>query len=132
MKKFTTSLMLCLSLVYFLSCKKAGLGGDNSVVAYPQHHGKPIFSHSIPNYRDTVYVKFNATELPGTRPQDFDKTFVGELGEEHVHLHGLQKGKYFLYAVGWDTTINQRVSGGTAFELKQLTAETIVDVPVTE
>ena len=126
--------LLCsvLLLAFGSSCKKAGLGGDNTLVAYPQHHGKPIFSHSTPNYRDTIYVKFNAVELPGTNPGDFDKIFIGELGEDHVRINGLQKGKYYLYGVGWDTTGPYRVSGGIPIELKQLTAESDIDVPVTE
>jgi hypothetical protein len=132
MKKAICFLLMPLSCIGIISCKKAGLGGDNTVVVYPQHHGRSIFSHTIPNYRDTVYVKFNATELPGTRPKDFDKIFIGELGEEHVHVHGLQIGKYFFYAAGWDTTINQRVSGGISYELKDLTAESVLYVPVTE
>src|SRR5207249_1641346 len=112
MKKYIVeSALLVAMFVFTISCKKAGLAGDNTVVAYPQHHGKSIFSHSTPNFRDTVYVKFNAVELSGTKPSDFDKAFIGEVGEEHVHIHGLQKGKYFLYGVGWDTTISQRVSG---------------------
>jgi hypothetical protein len=131
-QKLFYSALLYLLLAFGTSCKKAGLAGDNTIVAYPQHHGKPIFSHSTPNYRDTIYVKFNAVELPGTNPSNFDKVFVGEIGENHVHIHGLQKGKYYLYGVGWDTTISQRVSGGIPIELKQLTAETDIDVPVTE
>ncbi len=122
--------LLCLIILY--SCKKAGLGGDNTLVAFPQHHGKPIFSHSTPNYRDTVFVKFNATEQPGTKPSDYDRAFIGEAGENHVHIHGLQIGKYYLYTVGWDSTISQRVKGGVSIELKKLTAETEVDIPVTE
>ena len=131
-QKLFSGVLLLVLLIYCFSCKKAGLAGDNTVVAYPQHHGKSIFSHSIPNFRDTIYVKFNAVELPGTSPTNFDKTFIGEIGEDHVHIHGLQIGKYYLYGVGWDTTISQRVSGGIPIELKQLTAETMINVPVTE
>ncbi len=131
-QNFSAGILLIAMLACFTSCKKAGLEGDNIVAAYLQHHGKPIFSHSSPNYRDTLYVKFNAVELPGTKPSDFDKVFIGEVGEDHVHIHGLQIGKYYLYGVGWDTTISQRVSGGIPIELKQLTAETTIDVPVTE
>ena len=128
-KLFSCALLIVL-IAFCDSCKKSGLAGDNTVAAYLQHHGKAIFN--IPNHRDTVYVKFNAVELPGTKPSDFDKAFIGEVGEEHVHIQGLQKGKYFLYGVGWDTTGPYRVSGGIPIELKQLTAETVINVPVTE
>ena len=133
MKKNIFSNALLIVLFSFgISCKKAGLAGDNIVVASPQHHGKAIYSLSTPNYRDTVYVKFNAVELPGTKPSNFDKVFIGEVGEEHVHIRGLQIGKYFLYGVGWDSTMSMRVSGGIAIELKELTAETEINIPVSE
>jgi hypothetical protein len=125
-------LVVLLSSLAFLfsSCTKPGLGGDNTLVVYPQHHTKPIFSHL--NYRDTVYVKYNATELPGINPKNYDKIFIGEIGEEHVHIHGLERGKYFLFATGYDTTISARVSGGIGITLSDKTAETIINVPVTE
>ncbi len=128
-QKIISSLVM---IILLSSCKKAGLGGDNIIIAYPQHHGKSIFSQSTPNYRDTIYVKFNATELPSTNPKDFDKAFIGEVGKNYVQINGLQIGKYFLYGVGWDTTGPYRVSGGIPIELKQLTAKTIINVPVTE
>ncbi len=134
MKKY---ILVSLFFVCVLACKKAGLGGDNTVAVFPQHHGKAIPSHPTwsgdpLNYRDTIYVKYNATELPGTKPGDFDRIFIGEAGEEHVHLKGLQKGKYYLYAVGWDTSISQRVKGGHSLELKELTSDIDFNVPVTE
>ena len=121
-------------MVFFItinySCKKPGMGGDNTIVAFPQHHGKTIWN--LGNYRDTIYVKFNAVEQPGTDPSVYDRVFIGDSGENHVHIHGLQIGKYYLYGVGYDTSGHFRVSGGIPIELKDLTAETNINVPVTE
>jgi hypothetical protein len=115
------------------SCQLAGAGGSTTIVAFPQHHGKPIINHA--NYRDTAYVKFSPVnnEFPGTDPSLYDLTFVGDdVGEEHVHLEGLKPGKYFIYMVGLDTTISQRVTGGIPYTLTQSSGEVDLNVPVTE
>jgi hypothetical protein len=113
------------------SCQLAGSGGNTTVVAFPQHHGMPIINHL--NYRDTAYVKFSAISFPGTDPSLYDLTFVGDdVGENHVHLEGLKPGKYYIYMVGLDTTISQRVSGGIPYTLTQSTGEVDLNVPVTE
>ncbi|MEP7171730.1 MAG: hypothetical protein ABI855_20320 [Bacteroidota bacterium] len=113
------------------TCQLAGSGGATTIVAHLQHHGKPILNRA--NYRDTAYVKFNATELPGTSPWLFDLTFVGDdVGEDHVHLDGLKAGKYYIYMVGFDTTISQRVTGGMPYTLTQTAGEVNVNFAVTE
>ncbi len=112
------------------SCQVAGSGGNTTIVAFPQHHGAPIFSHT--NYRDTAYVKFNAQEFPGTNPSLYDLTFIGEDGEDHVHLEELKAGKYYIYMVGLDTTIMERVTGGIPYVLTQTSGEVDLIVPVTE
>jgi hypothetical protein len=113
------------------SCMLAGSGGNTTIVAFPQHHGEPIINHA--NYRDTAYVKFNTVEFPGTNPSLYDLTFVGDhVGEEHVHLESLKPGKYYIYMVGLDTTISQRVTGGIPYTLTQSSGEVDLDVPVTE
>jgi len=113
------------------SCQLAGTGGNTTIVAFPQHHGEPIFN--FPNYRDTAYVKFNAQEFPGTSPSSYDAIFIGDhIGEDHVHLEELKPGKYFIYMVGFDTTINQRVTGGIPYILTQASGEVDLNVPVTE
>jgi hypothetical protein len=113
------------------TCQLAGSGGNTTIIARPQHHLAPIINHE--NYRDTAYVKFNTNSFPGTDPSLYDLTFIGEqAGEDHVHLEGLKPGKYFIYMVGLDTTISQRVSGGIPYSLTQATGEVDINVPVTE
>ena len=116
---------LFILLLTIISCKKPGLGGGNIVVAFPLHHGKPI-------YGDTLFIKFNATELPGVNVNDYDMRVVGDSAEEHCHINGLKSGKYYLFAVGWDPSISQRVKGGLAITLTKREGETEVYIPVTE
>jgi hypothetical protein len=114
------------------SCKKNGLGGDATIVVFLKHHGNIIKNHRT--YPDTVFVKYKASDLPGTTPDKFDTYFVGEIGEDHVHCEGLLPGKYFLYGVGIDSTGPYRVSGGIAIKIahSQRKKEIDVDLAVTE
>jgi hypothetical protein len=105
----------------------AGPGGNLTMVVFPQHHGKAIVSKS--SYPDTVYLKFGATEYPGNL-SSFDKFYVGEAGEDHVHISGLKCGQYYIYATGFDST--ERVTGGIPYNTAQSTGEVNVIVPVTE
>lgn len=114
------------------SCEYAGLGGSATIVALPKHHNQPIVSGDSAGYMDTAYVKFNAVDLPGINPGDYDLVVVGDSGESHVHLEGLKRGKYFIFMTGWDKSINKRVLGGRAYTLTQSTGEVDVEIPVTE
>jgi hypothetical protein len=87
------------------SCKRkddtnctAGKGGGLTIVAFPQHHGQAILSKTV--YLDTVYVEFNTKDAPSNNLSDYDTYFVGEAGEDHVHLTGLKCGNYYLLATG--------------------------------
>lgn len=124
MKKLT-ALFFFLAIIF--SCKKSSTGGDATVVAFPQHHGAPI-------YGATVYVKFKAEDLPNDPTNNYDLKVEGEPGENHVHIHGLRYGKYFLYAVGYDSTIKQTVVGGTGIKIKwkERKQEIDINVPVSE
>jgi hypothetical protein len=125
MKKYFSTAVLGIIMLPFVSCTKEGLNGENMVVAHPKHHSVSIKGA-------TVYVKFNAKELPGTKPTDYDANFVGKANEDHVHIEGLKKGNYFLYAVGFDSTIMQPVTGGLAIDLSKKSGETDVEIHITE
>ncbi len=114
------------------SCCKEGTGGNVTIAATIKHHSTIIQSHV--NYPDTVFVKFDANKLPGTNASDFDTFFVGEAGEDHVHIHGLKCGSYFFYAAGMDSSGPYRVTGGIPFKIKHKDRDESVsiDIPVTE
>jgi hypothetical protein len=126
MKKIIALTIIAVSVI-IISCKKNNTGGDCEVAAFPQHHGKSI-------YGATVYVKFGAKDLPANPTTNYDLKVDGEPDEEHVHIKNLRYGHYFLYAVGYDSSIAQTVTGGLALKIKwkERKKEIDVNVPVTE
>jgi len=131
LKKISVACLLLIS-VFIFSCKKAGVGGKATLVVFMKHHDKIIPNHI--GYPDTVFIKFNTKELPGTSPSDFDTFFIGEVGEDHIHCEELKPGNYYLYGVGLDTTISQRVKGGMPFTIrsKDKDSEQDINLAVTE
>lgn len=114
--------------VSFSACNKAGLGGEASILAFPKHHDDPI-----PNA--TIYIKYDAKEFPGTDVSVYDDADVASVhpGEDpHVHFDNLNKGNYYLYGIGFDSSINQIVTGGIPLEITEKSGEVEIVVPVTE
>jgi hypothetical protein len=121
-------IVLTFVIIAFSACKKNGTGGENVITASPKHHGV-----LIPNA--TVYIKYGATELPGKNPSDFDDSKIAvrkSATDVHAHFDGLLKGNYYIYSVGFDSTINETVSGGIGVKITSKSGEEIVEVPVTE
>jgi len=131
-----------LAIITIISCKEketptpttptcvAGMGGSVTLTAQLKHHDEEI--HSLANYKDSLMVKFNTTDFPGTNPANYDLIVTGEVGEDHIHVSGLKCGKYYLYATGFDTTETTRVKGGIPFEITATSGMVNVVVPVTE
>lgn len=119
-------IILC-SAIVFSSCKKEGTGGQATIAAFPKHHEKPIKGA-------TVYLKFGTKELPGKNASDYDLTIAGEADEDHIHIEELKWGDYYLYAVGYDSSIAKAVAGGVPVTIKrsERKKEIDVDIPVTE
>ncbi len=122
--KFITIACIILS---FNACKKSSTGGDSTIVAFPKHHGAAIKGA-------TVYVKFKTNDLPSNPTSNYDLKVEGEADEDHVHIKGLRYGKYYIYAVGYDSTISEVVSGGTPLTIKwkERKKEIDLDIAVTE
>lgn len=127
MKKICRIIVFSLVITSLVSCKKSSTGGDAIVVAFPKHHGTPIKGA-------TVYVKFKTNDLPSNPTSNYDLKVEGEPIEDHVHIKGLRYGKYYLYAVGYDSTISKAVSGGVPLTIKwkERKKEIDVDIAVTE
>ena len=110
----------------------AGTGGEVTVVAFPKHHGVEIGGADT-LHPDSAFVKFNTSDFPGTSASSYDLVIPGEPGENHVHIEGLKRGKYYIYMTGWDPNATpNRVTGGIPYEVTVTSGEIDVDVPVTE
>ncbi len=130
MKTFTkkiktiTLVLLCsifISSIY--SCKKEGPGGKSTIKGVVKHHSKAIANA-------TVYIKYGATDFPGTNAGDYDAQVAADADGNYMFTD-LVKGDYYLYGYGYDASILEYVKGGIAVNVKRnKTKET--DVPVTE
>ena len=127
-----TKVLAVIMLTGVFSCRKAGTGGDAMLMVHPEHHGISIINHI--GYPDTVFLKFNVDEMPGTKPSDYDTYFVGTPPEDFVHCHGLKAGKYYVYVTGMDSAGPYRVMGGIPLKIKysQRNDEIMLMVPVVE
>lgn len=129
--------MLLLALLtgssLFTSCKEkceAGLGGQVTLIAYAKHHNKPIYGTE--QWPDSVFIKFNASELPGVLPADYDLVLAGQPGDDFVRVEGLKCGNYYVFMSGFDANFNARVIGGIPLTISQEMGEISINVPVTE
>jgi hypothetical protein len=121
---------LFIAMIIGLSCKKAGSGGKAEVAVYVSHHG-----NLIPGA--TVYVKYNEKEFPGEELDHYNTSAVCGVKAEskgHTHIKGLRQGYYYFYAVGFDSSISQKVSGGISLHISysERKKEKRLEIPVTE
>lgn len=138
MKKSLISILLGISAAAIFSsssCRKscqAGSGGDVTLVLKPQHHTIPIAGSQ--NYRDTAYIKFNATDFPGPSPSLYDMVVAGNANEDFVRVSGLKCGQYYIMMTGFDTSAvwNIRVIGGLPVDFDDQSGEKTIVVPVNE
>jgi hypothetical protein len=117
------SLLILVSVFTFTACKKEGTGGKSSVSGTVKHH-----AIVIPNA--VVYIKYGATEFPGADVSVYDASVVANASAQY-EFKELQKGDYYIYGVGFDSSQMQTVTGGIGIFLKKNEAKK-TDVPVTE
>ncbi len=120
--------LLSTFLLLQAGCEKkpsAGYGGNANLKLVAKHHGSVIDSI-------TFYVKFNATDAPAPGSYDVTKqaTTISS-GNTYALISGLKKGKYYIYAKGWDPSISAEVSGGIPYSILEETDLDII-VAVTE
>jgi hypothetical protein len=126
MKNIRSILCFLSFVVIMASCTKAGPGGNNTLVAYPFHHAKPI-----PNA--IIYIKYGAKTFPGTDVSAYDDNKVAtDYTDPHATFTGLNKGYYFLYGVGFDSALGLPVTGGIPLQIKSKSGVTDINVPITE
>ncbi len=118
---------IIISLFFLAACQKNGLGGDATINGHVKHHELPI-----PNAM--VYIKYASKEFPGSDATVYDASTQASVADGNYEFAGLRPGIYYIYAVGYDSTISQVVSGGVAVKIKYgERKETLeVDVPVVE
>jgi len=125
MKSLVTALFLVLSIALFTGCTPdPGPGGKATIKGKVTHHGL-----AIPNA--VVYIKYGASEFPGESASSYDKSTNADQSGSYS-FSGLNKGKYYLYGIGFDTIVNQTLKGGIPVEIKKKTETLEKEVPVTE
>jgi hypothetical protein len=131
---FTGSFLLT---CVFFSCKKetiescvAGPGGYVTLIVFMQHNEHAVVN--LKNYRDTVYVKYNRREFPGSNPTVYDEIHIGDWPGDSVVIPNLRCGDYYLYGVGFESIHSYRVSGGIPFSTDKKNGIVKVTIPVSE
>lgn len=127
MKTIVFVLTFYTSTLFFTSCKKNDTGGDASLIIHTAHHNSDVKGA-------TVYVKFDARELPPDITSNYDLKVTAGPDEDSLHIMDLRYGNYFLYAVGYDSTISQSVIGGVSVEIswKERDEEIEIHIPLSD
>jgi hypothetical protein len=111
-------------LVSFYSCKKNQIGGKATIKGVVMHHSKPI-ANAI------IYIKYNATEFPGSNVSLYDSYINADnSGSFSVSIF---KGSYYLYAIGndLDIALPNDVKGGLSFSIRN-NEHLVKNIAVTE
>ncbi len=110
--------------VYSSSCTKEGPRGKALIKGYVKHH-----STLIPGA--TVYIKYGTKDFPGSNTQYYNSSTVCN-SNAYFEFKDMQKGNYYLFGIGFDSTFVKDVSGGLPIELKTKTQTLETVVAVTE
>lgn len=127
--------LIAICIVAGTSCRKsddnltcnAGGGGNVEIVVFALHNGDTLVNYT--QHTDSALVKFNATGSPGTSPGAYDKIYVGEPGEDHIHLTNLSCGTYFVYRTAYDSVSGNRYTGTAVVSFTKTSGE--VDTAIT-
>jgi hypothetical protein len=126
LKKITISVCATLVLV-FVSCRKAGKGGEASISGKVLHH-----ETLMANAR--VFIKYNASEFPGADTTKYDD-FVKADNLGNYTFKALKRGRYFLYGVGKEGVANGNpydVVGGARVDINKKTENIQFNLSITE
>ena len=120
--KFIFSFLI---LAFLTSCQREGLGGNNTIVVSPVYKTRPIKGA-------TVYVRYGATDFPGSAPTDYDTNAHADSSSSTVKITGLRKGDYFIFVSAYDSVNASVVQGGAHVHLASKSGETPVEVQVSQ
>lgn len=118
----------CSTITIWGGCKRTddteigGKGGNATLVASVKHHTQTIDSA-------VVYIKYNATDK--ALSYDDSTAVSGGTGNKSASFTGLKKGKYFLFAKGYDLSIAEKVEGGIPYTISEERSQDL-SLPVTE
>ena len=102
-----------------------GKGGHAAITGHVKHH-----DDAIPNAM--VYIKYGTLDLPGTSPGDYDDSTKASASDAHYSFDQLQKGNYYVFGIGYDSTCTCVVFGGVSVIISSSTEQVETNVPVTE
>lgn len=111
MKKPFLILTVVLGLTVAHSYKKGDTGGHALISVNVQ---RDIYTVKAP----TVYVKFDADEMPSDPTNNYDLKEIGVSTSSYVWIDKLRYGKYYIYATGFDSSIMKPVQGGFPIKIK--------------
>lgn len=115
--------LACTLTLGLASCAEEGPGGSATINGTTAHHDDPI-----PDCK--VYIRYGSKESPGTDPALYDDS-TSSNSEARFSFPGLERGEYYVYAVGFDSAIGEPVRAGAPVDLKSGQTVDIV-IPVTE
>jgi len=117
--------LLVFPVLLAASCTpEEGPGGTAKINGLAAHHSLPI-----PDTK--IWIKYGTSESPGIDTQLYDdSTQAGQDGR--FEFSGLQKGVYYLYGIGYDSTIDMPVTAGIPVVLAEKGQVKEVLLPVTE
>lgn len=100
-----------------------GPGGKGEIKGTCAHHARLISG-------TRVYIKYGTVNSPGTDPAAYDDSTVAGT-DARFSFKELEKGTYYLYGIGYDSSISMPVSAGVPVVLDRKEVEEIL-IPVTE
>lgn len=100
-----------------------GTGGNSSITLFPKHHER-----AIPGVR--IWIKYAANEKPSDTSK-FDTVIQCAPTALSGKFSLLKKGSYYIYGIGYDSSISMNVKGGIPYELKDNENAEII-LPITE
>lgn len=110
--------------LFVLGCEpEPGPGGKGEIKGICAHHAR-----AIPGTR--VFIKYGTVNSPGTDTKVYDDSTVAG-SDARFSFKELEAGTYYLYGVGFDSSISMPVTAGLPVVLDKKETEDIL-IPVTE
>lgn len=115
--------LLTIALLSY-SCSKEGPGGKVTISGRVLHHSKPV-----PGAK--VYIKYGTVESPGNNVTYYNASVVAD-AKAFYQFKDYKKGKYYLFATGFDSSMVVAVSGGAPLKIAEKEATLALDIQVVE